>query len=116
MGTDKTLSVISVFFILLYLLTGKILFLYISFGLLVTYNFIPKIDKSLSSLWLKLSYLLGTVNTKIILAIVWFLILTPLALIRRPGKNLLRLKKPEISSYWDERNIKFDKSSLEKGW
>ena len=51
--------------------------------------------------WLWLGHLLGYVNTRVILALVYFLVITPVALLfRLLGRDALRLKRVKGTSYW----------------
>ncbi len=51
--------------------------------------------------WLWLGHLLGVVNSYVILALVFFLLITPVALLFRIlGRDSLRLKQVKASSYW----------------
>lgn len=54
----------------------------------------PMIYKPVARLWLGLSHLLGTVMSKIILTVLFFIMVTPIGVIRRVlGKDTLQLKK-----------------------
>jgi hypothetical protein len=62
----------------------------------------PSLLGPLNKLWFKLGVVLGTIISPIVLGIVYFLWITPFALIMRAmGKKLLALKfEPETKSYW----------------
>ena len=66
----------------------------------------PSILGPLNRAWAKLGLLLGQVFNPILLGVVFFLVVTPMAVIRRLlGKDSLRLKsKPSLESYWIDRN------------
>ena len=54
----------------------------------------PRAFTPLAGLWFGLSHLLGTVMSKVILTILFFLLVTPIGLVRRlMGKDSLQLKK-----------------------
>lgn len=56
------------------------------------------------SLWMKFGHIIGAINTKIILAIVFFLVFTPMALLfRLLGKDPMKreLANTSLTSYWD---------------
>lgn len=66
--------------------------------------------------WMILGHILGTVNTKIILGIVFFLIFTPVALVFKAlGKDPMRrqLGDTSLTSYWQESQ-KQSKEHMEK--
>jgi len=64
----------------------------------------------LNLLWFKFGMLLGRIVSPIVMGLVFFLVVTPTGLIMRIlNKNLLRLKKKNIKTYWIERSsIKSD--------
>ena len=60
--------------------------------------------KPLNSVWIKFGEVLGKVISPIVMAIIFFLIVTPLSfIIRMLGKDLLKLKISENYSYWIKR-------------
>jgi len=62
----------------------------------------------LNKVWFKFGILLGNIISPIIMAFVFFLVVTPISLIMKIfGKDILNLKKNKNSSYW----IKKDKQS-----
>ena len=64
----------------------------------------------LNLLWFKFGMLLGRIISPIVMGLVFFLVVTPTGLIMRIlNKDLLRLKKKNIKTYWIERSsIKSD--------
>ena len=73
-----------------------------------------KILSPLNSIWIKFGEILGKIIAPIVMAIIYFIILTPISLIVRLfGKDLLGLKfsKP-IKTYWIKR--KKDIGSMKK--
>tara|TARA_B100000989_G_C19183596_1_gene320610 strand:+ start:97 stop:477 length:381 start_codon:yes stop_codon:yes gene_type:complete len=73
-----------------------------------------KLLSPLNSLWIKFGELLGKIIAPIVMAIIYFFILTPISLtVRLFGKDLLGLKftKP-IKTYWIKR--KKDLGSMNK--
>ena len=66
----------------------------------------PSILSPLNRAWFKFGLLLGQVVNPLILGVVFFLVIPPIAVIRRLlGKDSLRLKsKPSLESYWIDRN------------
>jgi hypothetical protein len=64
----------------------------------------PQLLTPLARGWLWLGHLLGYVNTRVILALVFFVVITPVALLfRLLGRDALRLKVVKASSYWREQ-------------
>lgn len=69
-------------------------------------------------LWLKFSHLLGTVNSTMILFLIYFLIITPYALVFRKklaGNYILR-KPPQGTSLFKNRQHTVAKEDFEKSW
>ena len=66
----------------------------------------PSILGPLNRAWAKLGLLLGQVFNPILLGVVFFLVVTPMAVIRRLlGKDSLHLKsKANLESYWIDRS------------
>ena len=73
-----------------------------------------KILSPLNKAWIKLGELLGTIIAPIVMALVYFIVLTPISLIVRMfGKDLLELKfLKKRETYWIKR--KKDLSSMKK--
>ena len=88
--------------------------IFISTIFLILGVFYSKILSPLNNLWIKLGELLGSIVAPIIMALVYFLILTPISLLVRIfGKDLLGLKfLKKQNSYWIKRNK--DLSKMDK--
>ena len=86
MSPNIYLIVISVIFLILGLLNSKLL-------------------SPLNNLWIKFGEILGKVIAPIVMAVVYFLILTPISLlVRLFGKDLIEMKfNNNIKSYWIKR-------------
>ena len=58
----------------------------------------------LNNSWIKLGELLGKIIAPIVMALIYFIVLTPLSLIiRMLGKDLLKIKFSKKNSYWIKR-------------
>lgn len=78
---------------------------------------IVKLGKFLYKGWMVFAHALGWVNTRILLVLFFFLIITPVALFMRMiGKDSLsRRIEPELETYWNDREGRpFDRSSYER--
>ncbi len=63
-----------------------------------------KVLTPLNKLWFKFGLLLGRIVSPIIMAVIFFLVVTPTAFIMRIiGKDLLNLKLNKNKSYWIEK-------------
>ena len=78
--------IIAIFFLILGLLNSKAL-------------------TPLNKLWFKFGILLGSFISPIVMAIVFFTVVTPTSLIMKAlGKNLLNLKRDNKKTYWIEKS------------
>ena len=60
--------------------------------------------KTLNKIWIKLGELLGKLIAPIVMALVFFIIVTPISFfVRILGKDLLMLKFSKNNSYWIKR-------------
>lgn len=67
--------------------------------------------------WWKLIKILASVNSKILLSIIFFVFLTPVAFLARMfNKNYLGIKKWNNKSYYNERNYTYKPKDLENPW
>ena len=78
---------------------------------------IPPVARVIEWAWLKLALGLGWINSRIILTVVYFVFLMPLALIARLFTNdPLMLKKKDSSTVYVTRDHKYTKEDLENIW
>ena len=68
--------------------------------------------------WMKLAEVMGNVNSRIILTVVFYVFLFPIAAVSKVfgNKSSLQLKKSNGDSYFFSRNHKFESKDLENGW
>lgn len=77
----------------------------------------PGLFKPLQKTWMMLAVLIGFVMSRVILSVLFFGVLTPLALISRMlGKKYLDLsfRKPGQATYWNETREKHEKEYYER--
>ena len=77
----------------------------------------PAVFKPLAKIWFGFSHLLGTIVSRIILSLVFFLIVTPMGLIRKAfGADPMKTKlwKKGDGSVLVERNHLYTKEDIEK--
>ena len=75
-------------------------------GLLMTIGVIvPTLLTPVYWLWMKLAHLLGWVNTRLLLGIIFFVIITPMAIVMKVfGRDALSRKiDKDVDSYWIPR-------------
>jgi len=86
---------------------GHYLRLYI-FGLLaaalVLVSLIPPAARAFHRGWMGLAHVLGAVNSRIILSVLYFLVITPIGrIVRWTGHDPLTRRAPRAGSYWIAR-------------
>jgi multisubunit Na+/H+ antiporter MnhG subunit len=84
-------------------------------AILILTSFIyPRILKPLNKVWMGLAIVLGFIMSRIILTILFYLVLTPIALLAKLlGKKFMELKYDKTSeTYWEKRKIK-EKNKLD---
>ena len=78
--------------------------------------FIPSLASHIHWAWMKLAHGMGYVMSKVLLTVIFFVFLLPLAWLSKLfGKNSVQLKSGE-KSYFKERNFTYTKESLENVW
>lgn len=78
--------------------------------------FIPSLADKIHWAWMKLAHAMGWVMSKVILTLVFFVFLLPMALAKKFfGKPTVQMK-PGATSYYKERNFVYTKESLENVW
>lgn len=101
--------------IILGLYTTDKFWLFIAIGVLFVTLLIPSLLKPLAFLWFGLSKGLGWVTSGFVLLVIFWLLVTPIGLIRRVlGKDTLRLRqfKKNVNSAFVERNHEFSLTDL----
>ncbi len=78
---------------------------------------IPMVGEWIVKGWFKLAVILGAINGRILLSIIFFIFLTPIAFFSRMGrKNPLSLKSEGKDSAFTERNHLYTAKDLKNVW
>jgi hypothetical protein len=99
----------SIFFLIsIYYLSEKSLLFYIFTSLFSIFLIItivkPSLLKPLNKLWMMLGYLMGMIMNPIVMGVIFFLLITPIAIITRIFKrDELLIKKNDRRSMWNTR-------------
>ncbi len=89
----------------------------IAIGIGLVSAFIPIAARGIEWVWLKFAHVLGWINSKILLGLIFFLFLMPIALLSRLfTKDPLKLKGREMKSLFTDRNHLYTKEDLENIW
>lgn len=103
--------------LLSYAATGRDGFVRAAIAFLVVAMTVPMAFRPASIVWFGLSHALGAVTSKIVLGAVFFLVVTPIGLVRRLlGYDALRLRafKAGDASVMHTRNHLFSRQDLER--
>lgn len=117
---EKHVSTILVFVVvlcILFLVYRNDNFLYAALGVGAIGLFVPWLSKKIHWLWMKFAELLGSVMNKVILSVVFYVFLFPVAMLSRLFRgSTLKAKNVKAASYFTERNFTYDAKSLEQLW
>lgn len=102
---------------ILYWVSGQKILLVVAFIIGLTPFLFPALGEIIANLWDKTALLLGKINGAIILSVLFFLILTPIAFLYRLGNRHSKflLNKKEKSAFI-ERNHEYKASDLKNMW
>ncbi len=112
----ETMLVITVGFLVLYYFfkTNVLLIVALIAGLIGVFS--DFLSEKISWLWGKIAHFLGLFNGTIILSLVFFIVLTPIAfLFKLTKKDNLKLKK-QTGTIYVERNHEYTAEDLENVW
>ena len=116
----ETVLTLCVALVVLFFVTKKqhAYFLSLSVLLGLIGMFSKYLTAKISWAWLKVGEMTGAVMSKVILSLVFFLFLFPIALLSRlfSKSNSLQLKKTSSTSYYFTRNHKYEAKDLENVW
>lgn len=115
-ASDSGMALLLISLICLAVLKNEV-FLWTAMAILVADMIFPMIFKPFAFVWFGFSQIFGTFMSKIMLALVFFLIVFPMGLIRRIlGKDTLRLHqfRREKTTVFAERNHEYTAADLDK--
>jgi len=113
----KTELVIVTGFIFLSLIFKVRALLYISLGLGVIFLFVPVLGRHIIRLWFAVSNVLGKINAKILLSVVYVVFLIPISLLYRVmSKDPLFIKPSDRKSFFRDRDHTYAARDLENIW
>jgi hypothetical protein len=87
----------------------RLLWMYVISGVLLPLAlFVPNLLKPIYKGWMKVAHAIGWFNTRLLLALIYYVVFTPIGvLVRLFGKDLLNVKlEPQTESYWIKREHK----------
>jgi hypothetical protein len=84
--------------------------------LLIVDMVVPNVFRPVAKIWLGISHVLGTIMSKLLLTVIFFLVVTPVGIIRKVfGKDTLKLKKwkKDTASVFTVRDHSFEAGDIE---
>jgi len=113
----KTILTIVVGFLVVYIFTKWHWTLYVSLIVGVSSLFSGYLAQKIEFIWFKIAWLLSLLIPNILMTLIFYFFLTPIALLSKffGDKNPLNLKNSE-NSLFKETNKSFSKDSFEKIW
>jgi hypothetical protein len=113
---NENLAVISLGLCVIYFIFPTTYLLLVAAVIAFT-SLIPPVGALVVKGWLALGQGLGWINSRIILTVIWYLFLTPIAfLYKLRGKDPLQLKKGESGSHFVTRKHQYGPKDLENPW
>ncbi|MHC1791004.1 SxtJ family membrane protein [Solidesulfovibrio sp.] len=103
--------------LIVFFITREIRYVTIATGLLLLDMIAPALYKPAAKVWFGLSHVLGTVMSKVILSLAFFLVLTPMGLLRGMlGKDPMRVRqfKKDTASAFRVRDHAFTPADIEQ--
>jgi hypothetical protein len=115
LDTYKTIQVLALAAMVVFFIFKIEWLIYVSLVLLILPLVLYKVAWAITWGWLKFAHILGSVNSRIILSIIFFVILTPLALLYQLLGRKIQVKG-KGSSHFHERNHQYTPKDLEHTW
>lgn len=115
----ETIAVLAFVSLVIALFFKISVFLYIAFCLLFIGIFLRALSIRIARIWLKFSSVLGSISTRIVLTIIYFVFLTPIAFVYRlTHGDFMSLKRKNALDvrYWKERNYQYMPKDFENPW
>lgn len=79
-------------------------FLGLALAFLICILLAPKVLRPLNKAWYQLGLVLGRFVSPVVLGVLFFIVITPVAIVMRlAGRDALLLKKRNVDSYWIDR-------------
>ncbi len=103
-------------FLILFLLFHQNWLLYVSLAVGLAGLFSTFLSRWINWAWMQLVRAIGWVNSRVLLSLVFFVVLVPLALVSRLIKKDPLMLKKRTDSYFKERNHTFTPKDLEHPW
>ena len=118
LATSKTISVLTLAVLIAYVIFSAQWLLWVALLLTLGNAFESRLTTALASYWMKFAAILGAFNSRVILTVTFYLILTPLAFVyrifNRPLVDHFRANKKQ--SYFEDLGKTYTPADFEKTW
>lgn len=116
--TYKTINVLAVALLIAFLFSRENIFLFLAVILLVNNIIFIEANRVIADYWLAFAKVVGNINSKIILTIIFFLFLTPIAFLYRifNREQVANFKVNNRESYFEDVSKEFGKEDFLKQW
>lgn len=116
-NAKETVLVITVGFLLLFIFFKRSIFLYSAAVLGSAGAISSYLSEKIDWAWNKLAFILGEISNRVLLALLFFFVVTPVGLVRRLWKkNRLTYFNDKATSNFSDREHKFVKKDMENPW
>lgn len=113
----ETFSVFAVISLLMAIYSQRQVFTHMALVFLLVALFVGCLAEIVTFWWLKFSSILSSINSRLILFLIYYLILTPIALVYRLlNKDPLNPGVKHGSSFYADRGHTYSKTDLDKMW
>lgn len=112
---EVPLSIV-LFLLIVFVISKQISFVYAALIVGVLSMLSDWIAQKITFVWQKIMKIVGFVNSHVLLSIIFFVVLTPIAFLFKIFKgDVLKLKKNDLT-YYKERDHLYTKADLENPW
>jgi len=112
---NKSILTIVIGFLILYLFFHQPWMIYASLAIGISSLLSPTIANWILRAWFGIAKVLGFINSRIILTLIYYLVLFPLSILSKLRSNQMILKKRQ-TTYYTDRNHSYQKEDLENPW
>ena len=110
-----TILILTIGLVVLYFIFKVVAFLFLALSIFILSMASGTLAKKIAETWVRIGHLLGAINSKILLTVVFYCLLVPLAFISKifKKKDELQLKRKPNGSYYKTRNHIYQPKDLE---
>jgi hypothetical protein len=113
----EVLLVISTGLVICFFIFKTVILLYVAIGIGIIGITSSFLSRQIAWAWFKLAEGLGFITSKVLLTVLFYFFLFPIAVISRLfKKNMLQLKKKNAESYYFQRNQLYQSKDIENPW